>query len=672
MNTKVTKTKLEIFAANVEEINPLPCLKDLLEDKEFDVDNTLTEDEKYLFAKKTGKKVLPYLVQNRYTRNRTKQQLETVTMENDNLIAVFLPTYGGRLYSLYNKKTKKELLFKNSVIQPGNLAIRDAWIAGGIEWNIGLIGHSVTTSDTTFFSVLKDDNGDEFIRLHEFERHNRLFWQVDIHLPKDSEELCCYIRIINKNPEDAHLYWWTNVAIPLTDDTRVFSNSSEIFYIKPLDKATNKSYYGHATLPHVKAMSEEDVTYPENIKFSSEYFFQNGKDIQVPWESAIEKDGHMFYEASTQPLRIRKMFTWGKLKGGENWQDFLSVENQGKYLEVQAGLAPSQLHGYIIGKNSEISFTQVFGGMFVDKDVDYVNTNYQEACKSIENVVYEKINTERLLQMNEQFALYKDVKPTTVLYRGTEFGALELEKNKVIASEGLPFDNNTNNIWFELLKNGKFPECDENTMPTSYMTDETWKDTFKELEQKEEHNWAFWYYNSIFLYENDQLNQAYKAIEQSLAIKNTAWANYVKGLLLEKSEKKEESIPCFEKAYEMGNQIFAGFSETLSDAYLADENYQKVYDLYQKEKENDLTKRLLLNGAKAGLEIGDLSVAELLYKAQIPSTREGESIYTSMWYEYMAKKHAKEENIEYNQELLEKMKQELIIPKYIDFRMNPA
>ena len=38
----------------------------------------------------------------------------------------------------------------NPVFQPGNLAIRNAWFSGGVEWNMGIRGHSVYTCSPVF------------------------------------------------------------------------------------------------------------------------------------------------------------------------------------------------------------------------------------------------------------------------------------------------------------------------------------------------------------------------------------------------------------------------------------------------------------------------------------------------------------------------------------------
>ena len=114
--------------------------------------------------------VLPYLMQDRYNRERKLLSLKSLTLENEFLKVIVLPELGGRIHSIYDKVLKRELLFANPIIQPGNLAIRNAWLSGGIEWNFGSIGHAVTTCDNVFCAVLKDDEGNEFIRIYEFER----------------------------------------------------------------------------------------------------------------------------------------------------------------------------------------------------------------------------------------------------------------------------------------------------------------------------------------------------------------------------------------------------------------------------------------------------------------------------------------------------------------------
>ena len=39
---------------------------------------------------------------------------------------------------------------RQSRFQPCNLALRNAWVSGGVEWNVGIIGHTPFTVDAMF------------------------------------------------------------------------------------------------------------------------------------------------------------------------------------------------------------------------------------------------------------------------------------------------------------------------------------------------------------------------------------------------------------------------------------------------------------------------------------------------------------------------------------------
>src|SRR5688500_8073375 len=93
---------------------------------------------------------LPYTVQDGYTRQRQPRDPNVAVLENDVLRATFLLEYGGRLWSILHKPSGRELLYVNPIFQPANLAIRNAWFSGGVEWNMGVIGHTPFTVSPLF------------------------------------------------------------------------------------------------------------------------------------------------------------------------------------------------------------------------------------------------------------------------------------------------------------------------------------------------------------------------------------------------------------------------------------------------------------------------------------------------------------------------------------------
>jgi hypothetical protein len=85
-----------------------------------------------------------------------------------NACGYFFTELGGRLISLYDKKSERELLHRNPVFQPANLAIRNAWFSGGIDWNIGQFGHTFTTC--AHFTALSRGDDEPGLRFYEYER----------------------------------------------------------------------------------------------------------------------------------------------------------------------------------------------------------------------------------------------------------------------------------------------------------------------------------------------------------------------------------------------------------------------------------------------------------------------------------------------------------------------
>ena len=74
------------------------------------------------------------------------EEVQVVILENEYLRAAVMPT-GGKIWSLYDKKRKKHLLYNPPALQSGINAYRP-WGPGGMEWNWspGVVGHIVNNA----------------------------------------------------------------------------------------------------------------------------------------------------------------------------------------------------------------------------------------------------------------------------------------------------------------------------------------------------------------------------------------------------------------------------------------------------------------------------------------------------------------------------------------------
>src|SRR5688572_16184687 len=174
--------------------------------------------------------VLPYLVQDGYGRERRPVEHTVAVLENEVQRATFLLDLGGRLWSLVHKPTGRELLFSNPVLQPANLALRNAWFAGGVEWNLGSTGHTTLTCAPVHAGTVAGPDGSEVLRLWEWERTRDLPYQIDFWLPEGSEFLFVGVRVRNPHHHDVPAYWWSTTAVPQHPDTRVLVPAEEAWH----------------------------------------------------------------------------------------------------------------------------------------------------------------------------------------------------------------------------------------------------------------------------------------------------------------------------------------------------------------------------------------------------------------------------------------------------------
>jgi len=311
--------KLEILSASMGELNPMPDIKNVSYiHAGYELTERVTEEEKKYIGKGMIPTMLPYQLQDGYNRDKKIRAFNAAVLENDHLKAVFLPELGGRLWSIYDKDEEHELLYVNPVFQPGNLALRNAWFSGGVEFNVGIKGHNPLTCDPLWCAVDKTKDGD-VLRLYEYERIRGVVYCISAWMPDDSKVLYLNNRIENTSNEEKHMYWWSNIAVPETKGTRVIVPTNESFLC-----FYNEDHYllDSIKLPYHDGI---DVSYPGNIPASRDFFYKIPKD-NAKWIATANEEGQGLLQCSTQELKRRKHLVWRQGHGGRNWNEWLSEE----------------------------------------------------------------------------------------------------------------------------------------------------------------------------------------------------------------------------------------------------------------------------------------------------------------------------------------------------------
>ena len=166
----VSELRFETKKIRMADLGKESCVPDLLGELtmqnqlEFHLDET---DEIYEGYGRV-KSAYPYRQRNTYTRELKEMEIHTAVLENRYLKAVFLPEFGGRLWELWDKYTGRNLLYTNDILQFSNLAVRNAWFSGGVEWNIGIIGHNPFTTEPLYTAQTVNEDGEPVLRMYEY------------------------------------------------------------------------------------------------------------------------------------------------------------------------------------------------------------------------------------------------------------------------------------------------------------------------------------------------------------------------------------------------------------------------------------------------------------------------------------------------------------------------
>ena len=225
----------------------------------------------------------------------------------------------------YDKRAARELLHRNPVFQPCNLALRNAWFSGGVEWNCGIIGHTPYTCDRMYCEEVRLSDGTPVVRMYQYERVRGLIYRVEAFLPDGAQQLYVRVRIDNARKQPTAVYWWSNIAVDEREDVRV---------IVPASKAFRFGYGGKLKKIPVPQMDGMDISYTMQLPQAMDFFFdldadKSGGRCQRRWISAVGGDGQGFVQTSTDLLKGRKLLygEWARADatGRRFWRRGLSV-----------------------------------------------------------------------------------------------------------------------------------------------------------------------------------------------------------------------------------------------------------------------------------------------------------------------------------------------------------
>ena len=183
----------EIPSAKLGKLNPLPDLSpssDAHADIAIDSETVTAEESRYMGWAKVNS-ILPYLIQDGYDRIQSRASGMRRYLRMNICARYFCRNWVDGCGRFNDKRAARELLHRNPVFQPCNLALRNAWFSGGVEWNCGIIGHTPYTCDRMYCEEVRLSDGTPVVRMYQYERVRGLIYRVEAFLPDGRTATVC-------------------------------------------------------------------------------------------------------------------------------------------------------------------------------------------------------------------------------------------------------------------------------------------------------------------------------------------------------------------------------------------------------------------------------------------------------------------------------------------------
>jgi tetratricopeptide (TPR) repeat protein len=298
--------------------------------------------------------IYPYTLQDEIGPLATKKTYRALVLENQYLRLTVLPDLGGRVYSVYDKVSQREVFYRNSVIKFSPLAIRGAFFSGGVEFSFP-VAHAPTTADPVNWDMRQHEDGSASISIGGIEHISGMRWTIRLSLYPDRCALAQDVRLHNPTPIPGRYHYWTNASLDSDDHTE---------FVYPLQRVRSYEFAGTASWPlarldlitsqpglpgmeGVPMWPAARLHAPINFRWEKDMLAQVsifGREVNWDFFGAWQHSSNTGYAhfARHQDVSGMKLWSWGRSEVGIVNQSAL-MDDGSLYAETQCGAMETQL-----------------------------------------------------------------------------------------------------------------------------------------------------------------------------------------------------------------------------------------------------------------------------------------------------------------------------------------
>lgn len=269
--------------------------------------------------------VYPYHKYETFAFSPELRTWKVVILENDWIRVRIMPEIGGKIWSVRDKTTGKEMFYDNDVVKFREISLRGPWTSGGIEFNYGIIGHAPSCAHPVEWRTETKADGSVSCYIGVLELLTRTSWTVEVNLPKDAAWLRTRSFWHNSSGEYQPYYTWANSGVRASDDLELIYPASYTI--------------GHdgVTTPYPVDGNGRDLSLFANQKFGMDKSFHPGGSHKGFFGAYWRDDdfGMLHYALRDEKLG-RKYFSWAQSRQGDIWVGLLTDKSP-QYVELQSG-----------------------------------------------------------------------------------------------------------------------------------------------------------------------------------------------------------------------------------------------------------------------------------------------------------------------------------------------
>ena len=262
--------------------------------------------------------VYPYISYAETSNRPVLKKYHFVVLENSRVKITICPDLGGKVYSMIDKRSGKEVLYVPGDIRQTRILPRFYFVAGGIEVSFP-ISHTPVQNEKLSYEV--DSASDRiYVTCGERELRFGMQWSVEYSLGENDAYLT--ERVVYTNPGNQAYPWmsWSNAALPCSPDTKFDFPKGRVLR--------------HASKVDTIDWTKQGPRTEADIHEMTGYFWES-KDVNVFGAYTPSRGTGLYHLAKPEIAGGVKLWSYGV--GADSTWSVLSTPRHQTYLEIQGG-----------------------------------------------------------------------------------------------------------------------------------------------------------------------------------------------------------------------------------------------------------------------------------------------------------------------------------------------